>query len=109
MTEDHLKKYSEPLVIVEMQIKAMLRFHLVLAEWLRSKPRRTAHAGKDVEQGEYSSVAGVSAKLYGHWKASLSGVSQKVGNCLHQNLAIPPLDIYPKIFHHTTRILPQLC
>jgi hypothetical protein len=31
--------------------------NLFLPEWLRSKPQVTAHAGKDVEQGEHSSTA----------------------------------------------------
>ena len=39
---------------------------LYMPEWLRSKSHTTAHAGKDVKQGEHASTASVSANLYSH-------------------------------------------
>jgi hypothetical protein len=47
-----------------MQIKMTMRLHLT--EWLRSKIQETEHAGKDVEQGEYFSIAGRSKNLYSY-------------------------------------------
>ena len=55
-----------------MQIKTTLRFHLYPSEWLRSIKQAAAHAGEDVEQGEYSTIAGGSANLCGHYGNQLS-------------------------------------
>jgi hypothetical protein len=55
------------LLIKEMQINTTLSSILHPSEWLRSKTQGTAHAGKDVEKGEHSSIAGESANLYSHY------------------------------------------
>ena len=39
----------------EIQINTTLRFHLNLSDWLRSIKQVIAHAGDDVEKGEYFS------------------------------------------------------
>jgi hypothetical protein len=70
MAEKHLKECSKSLVMKKMQIKMTLRFHLNSlppSEWLRSKIQVKAHASKDVEQGEHSSIAGRSVNLYNHF------------------------------------------
>lgn len=46
------------LVIRDMQIKTTLRFYLTPTRMARPKTQEIAHAGKDVEQGEHSSIAG---------------------------------------------------
>ena len=46
------------------------------SEWLRSKTHRTAHAGKDVEQGEHSSTAGGRANVYNHFGHQSDGDSE---------------------------------
>jgi hypothetical protein len=57
MAEKHLKKCSASLVIREMQIKMIPRFH-------PTPIRMTAHAGEDVEKGEHSSIASEIANWY---------------------------------------------
>jgi hypothetical protein len=59
-----------------VQIKTILRFHLILAECLRSKIQVTADAGEDVEKEEHSSIAGGIASLYNH-SGSQSGSSSE--------------------------------
>jgi hypothetical protein len=79
---------------------------LYLTEWLRAKPQVTVHAGKDVEQGEHSSIAGGRASFYSHFGNQFL---RKFGNDLLQDPAIPLLGIYTqRSLHLTTRIFAQL-
>jgi hypothetical protein len=55
MAEKHLKKCSMFLIIMEMQIKIILRFHLTPA---RMDKMKSIDAGEDVEKEEYPSIAG---------------------------------------------------
>ena len=57
-------------------LKMTLKSILHLPEWLRSKTQVTAHAGKDVEQGEHSSIAGGSTNLYNHFENQFGGFSE---------------------------------
>jgi hypothetical protein len=41
---------------------------LLLSEWLRSKTKATTHAGRDMEQGKHTSIAGGSVNFYSPWK-----------------------------------------
>jgi hypothetical protein len=59
-----------------MEIKMTMRFHLTEMEWLRPKTQVIAHAVKDVEQGEHSSIAGGSANLYNHFGNQLGSFSE---------------------------------
>jgi hypothetical protein len=63
MAEKHLKKHSKSLVIRKMQMKTTLRFHVTHIRIAEIKTQDKAHAGKDVEQGTHSAIAGGSANL----------------------------------------------
>jgi hypothetical protein len=64
------------------------------SEWLRSKTEEIAHAGEDVKQGEYASIAGGSVNLY-LWK-SVWWFLRKLRTVLPQYTSTPLLDIYSK-------------
>ena len=59
---------------MEMQIKTIMRYHFT--PWLRSKTPMTAYAGKDVEQGLHSSIAGGNTNLYNHFVNKYDGFSE---------------------------------
>jgi hypothetical protein len=66
MSRKYSKKCSISLVTSEILIIMILRFHLIPVKWLRSKTQATAHAGQDVEHGEYSFITGRSENLYNY-------------------------------------------
>jgi hypothetical protein len=68
------------LVLREMQIKTTLRFHLTSIRMAKFKNSSDiAHAGKDVEQGENSSISGRSINLYNHYGNQFGGFSENWG------------------------------
>jgi hypothetical protein len=67
MDDNHLKKFSASLVITEMQIKTILRFHLTPIRMANiKKSQATANTGKGVEKAEHSSITGVIANWYNY-------------------------------------------
>ena len=63
MAKKHLMKCSVPLVIREMHINRILRFHLIPAKMAKIM-NSTAHAGENIKQVEYTSIAGGNTNLY---------------------------------------------
>ena len=51
---------------------------LHISEWLRSKLQVIAHATKDVEQEEHSSIAGGSAKLHSYFENQYGSFSENL-------------------------------
>jgi hypothetical protein len=47
-----------------------------MVETKKKKIQGTAHAGKDVQQGEHSSIAGGNVNLYNHFGNQFGGFSE---------------------------------
>ena len=61
MANKHMKRYSASLIIREMQIKTIMRYHLTQVRMLLYKSLQTINAGEGVENREPSYTVGGNA------------------------------------------------
>ena len=64
MPENHLRRFSTSLSIIEKQIKMTLGFHITPVRMTKIRTKAAIHVEEDLEQGKHSSIAGESASLY---------------------------------------------
>ena len=58
MANRDMKKYSKSLIIREMQIKTIIRYHLTPVRMALIKSLQTVNAGEGVEKREHSCTVG---------------------------------------------------
>ena len=70
MAKRHLRNCSKPLAIREMQLKMILRYHLIpyRMAMLKSKTPMKVRVGEDVEKEKHSSIAGRNEDSYSHFR-----------------------------------------
>ena len=63
MANKHMKRYSISLIIWEIQIKTIMRYHLTPLRMVKINNTETRNVGEDVEKGEPSYTVGGNANL----------------------------------------------
>ena len=93
------KKYMErcsTLLIIEMQIKTIMRHHLTPVRMAIIKNLQTVNAGEGVEKKKPSYLVGGNANQCSHYGKQYGGFLKKLKIELQYDLAIPILGIYPE-------------
>ena len=68
MANKHMKRCSTSLIIREMQIKTIMRYHLTLVRMAIIKSLQTINAGEGVEKGGHSCTVGGNVNWYSHYR-----------------------------------------
>ena len=73
MAKRHMKRCSTSLIIIEMQIKTTMRYHLILVRMGISENLQTTNAGEGVEKREPSCTVGGNVNCYSHYREQYGG------------------------------------
>ena len=95
MANRHMKRCSSSLIIREMQIKTIMRYHLTQIRMAIIKSLQIINAGEGVEKKEPSCTVGGNVNWYSHYREQYGG-SLKNQKELPYDPAIPLLGIHPE-------------